>query len=119
MVFVEIWRLKTECIQVYMLCATLPRCVFNQRQKATPISLTPQFVFYPHQVDKQPIPMYYAYYAPCNSLVRGLKNEAKALRLVIPCLLLVVTANASADGLPDRVVRLIDIDNSVFFIKVR
>ena len=116
MLFVEVRRLKTEGVQIDILCAALPRFRFSNRQKAMPISTTAKFVFDPQQVDVAPIPIDFADHTAYNFLVRRANNETYALMLIIACLLCVVIPDAASNSLPDRFVRLIDVEDAIFFI---
>ena len=75
MLSIEVWRLKTECVQIYILCTTLPRFLFSKRQKAMPIPATTKFVFSPQQIYIEPISVCCAHHTSYNCLVRRVKNE--------------------------------------------
>jgi len=112
--FVEVWCLKTECVQVCVLGTTLPSFVFSSHQKAMPMSETTKLVFYPQQIDVKPIPICFGYHTSYNYLVRRVKNETQALKLIIACLLFVVIGNASSNDAPCRFFRLINVDDLIF-----
>jgi hypothetical protein len=57
MLFVEIWRLETERIQICVLGAAFPCFIFGAYQEAMSISTTAEFLFEPQQIDVKPIPI--------------------------------------------------------------
>ncbi len=60
MLFVEIWRLKAERVQVNILCPLFPGFLFSHCQQAMPVPAAAQVIFYPQQMDKAPTPIDFA-----------------------------------------------------------
>src|SRR5512139_3081965 len=82
MLFVEVWRLKTEGVQKHMLCAAPPRFLFHCQQKAVTISAAAQFILHPQQIQVKPVPIDFA---PCPAVdfpAWRLEGETQALEVI-------------------------------------
>lgn len=113
MLLIEIRRLKTEGVQIGMLSPSSARFLFGEHQKTMAIATASQFLFDPHQVDMEPVPMRCADHAADNFLVCCTQNKTQALAMIVSCLSDIVSVNGRPD---DALFRWFDIVDAVSFI---
>lgn len=115
--FIKFWRLKTECIQIYIRRTAPAGFIFSGLQKTLPVFVAPKFFLYKQQVDIKPIPIGFANQPPHNFLIGCAKNKTQWLMAGITRLLYVVMMDAPTDNIPNRIIGLIYRDDIAFFIQ--
>jgi hypothetical protein len=111
---IKAWRLEAEGIQVGVPGAPLLRFFFRQRQQLVAIAAAAQFLFDPHQVDVEPIPIGGADQAAGDFFLRRIKHETQVFTVVTPSLLGIVIRDASADGAPDGIIYFFNVDDLIY-----